>query len=93
MSQTGGGGSEVDRTEVATPTFSAIELAENPLDRRALVSLKKQLEIDQPTNKLLTVSSPSVIYDGGYPSYKPKLSELSFKVGVGGGWVVVKTPC
>ena len=47
----------MDRTEVATPPFSAIDLAENPLDRRALVSLKKQLEIDQPTNKLLTVSS------------------------------------
>ena len=35
---------------------SAIDLAENPLDRRALVSLKRQLEIDQPNNKLLTVS-------------------------------------
>ena len=50
----------MDRAEVATPTFSAIDLAENPLDRRALVSLKKQLEIDQPTNKLLTVSSLAV---------------------------------
>ena len=53
----GGGGGDVDRTEVATPTFSAIDRAENPLDRRALVSLKKQLEIDQPNNKLLKVSS------------------------------------
>ena len=32
-----------------------IDLAENPLDRRALVSLKKHLEIDQPNNKLLSV--------------------------------------
>ena len=35
---------------------SLIDLAENPLDRRALVSLKKHLEIDQPNNKLLSVS-------------------------------------
>ena len=35
---------------------SAIDLAENPLDRRALVSLKKQLEIDQPNTALLSVS-------------------------------------
>ena len=62
VSQPGGGGGEVDRTEVATPTFNAIDLAENPLDRRALVSLKKQLEIDQPTNKLLTVSSLLLSY-------------------------------
>ena len=66
VSQTAGGGGEVDRTEVATPTFSAIDLAENPLDRRALVSLKKQLEIDQPTNKLLTVSSLSVIKNNSF---------------------------
>ena len=36
--------------------YSAIDLAENPLDRRALVSLKKQLEIEQPNNKVLSVS-------------------------------------
>ena len=41
---------------MATPTYSAIDLAENPLDRRALVSLKAQLEVDQPNNKLLQVS-------------------------------------
>ena len=50
----------MSRAEVATPTFSAIDQAENPLDRRALVSLKKQLEIDQPNNKLLKVSYQSL---------------------------------
>ena len=55
----------MDRAEVATPTFSAIDLAENPLDRRALVSLEKQLEIDQPTNKLLTVCYLSVFKQRG----------------------------
>ena len=43
------------RGEVLTPPVSLIELAENPLDRRAMASLKKQLEIDQPHNKLLKV--------------------------------------
>ena len=39
---------EDERGEVLTPTISAIDAAENPLDRRAMVSLKKQLEIDKP---------------------------------------------
>lgn len=51
----------MDRGEVVTPTHSAIDLAENPLDRRALVSLKAQLEVDQPNNKLLQVSCMHVI--------------------------------
>ena len=32
--------------------MSAIEAAENPLDRRAMVSLKKQLEIDKPQTSM-----------------------------------------
>lgn len=43
---------EDERGEVLTPTVSAIDAAENPLDRRAMVSLKKQLEIDQPQTSM-----------------------------------------
>ena len=43
---------EDERGEVLTPTVSAIEAAENPLDRRAMVSLKKQLEIDKPQTSM-----------------------------------------
>ena len=43
---------EYERGEVQTPTVSAIDAAENPLDRRAMVSLKKQLEIDKPQTRM-----------------------------------------
>ena len=43
---------EDERGEVLTPTVSAIDAAENPLDRRAMVSLKKQLEIDKPQTSM-----------------------------------------
>ena len=43
---------EDGRGEVLTPTVSAIEAAENPLDRRAMVSLKKQLQIDNPQTSM-----------------------------------------
>ena len=45
-------GYQDERGEVLTPTVSAIEAAENPLDRRAMVSLKKQLEIDKPQTSI-----------------------------------------
>jgi len=39
------------RAEVMTPEHSLIDLAENPLDRRAMASLKKQLEIESKSGQ------------------------------------------